>query len=134
MFKLAKILKEMKHQMRKFNRENGNVFNKVKVLKEELDRVQECLDKDPTNDLLKEEEMVYANAYRDVALDEEKLLQQKTKITWLKESDFNSAYFHKVVRGRIRKSRIEMIYDAEGNIHTGNDVPNLFFCLIFKVF
>ena len=126
MFKLAKKLNALKYHMRKLNKDNGNVFDKVKMLRGELARVQEDLDKDPTNAQLREEEMIYATAYNEAALNEEKLLQQKTKITWLKEGDFNSAYFHKIVKGRVSKSRIDMIYDEEGHAYTGTDVPNIF--------
>ncbi|GJR80900.1 RNA-directed DNA polymerase, eukaryota, reverse transcriptase zinc-binding domain protein [Tanacetum coccineum] len=83
MFKLARKLKNMKKYMRQMNRRNGNVFEKVKVLKDELSKIQCNLDKDLTNDVLKEEEMMYYSAYREAALDEEKLLKQKTKIEWL---------------------------------------------------
>nr|GEY71228.1 hypothetical protein [Tanacetum cinerariifolium] len=51
-------------------------------------------DTDPSNVSLREEEMLYASAFREAALDEEKLLQQKTMITWLKDGDFNSSFFH----------------------------------------
>ncbi|GJU37562.1 RNA-directed DNA polymerase, eukaryota, reverse transcriptase zinc-binding domain protein [Tanacetum coccineum] len=57
MFKLAKKLRSMKRHMRQMNRKIGNVYEKVKVLKEELSRVQQSLDKDPLNALLREEEM-----------------------------------------------------------------------------
>ncbi|GKD43289.1 hypothetical protein Tco_1267934, partial [Tanacetum coccineum] len=97
--------------MRDLNKRNRDVFNKVKFLRTELGRVQECLDRDPSNASLRGEEMVYASAFRDAALDEEKLLQQKTKITWLKDGDFNSSYFHKVVKGRVSRNRIEVVYD-----------------------
>nr|GEZ77078.1 hypothetical protein [Tanacetum cinerariifolium] len=37
-----------------------------------MNRVQECLDRDPSNVALRKEEMVYATAFKDTALDEEK--------------------------------------------------------------
>nr|GEX07922.1 hypothetical protein [Tanacetum cinerariifolium] len=87
---LAKKLKFMKKHIRDLKRKNGDVFDKVKFLKTELGRVQGSLDKDPSNTSLKEEEMIYAYAFKEAVLDEEKLLQQKTKIAWLKDGDFNS--------------------------------------------
>ncbi|GJR68831.1 RNA-directed DNA polymerase, eukaryota, reverse transcriptase zinc-binding domain protein [Tanacetum coccineum] len=114
MFKLARKLKNMKKYMRQMNRRNGNVFEKVKVLKDELSKIQCNLDKDPTIAVLKEEEMVYYSAYREAALDEEKLLKQKTKIEWLRDGDFNSSYFHSVVKGRTSRNRIEMVLDDSG--------------------
>ncbi|GJV01914.1 RNA-directed DNA polymerase, eukaryota, reverse transcriptase zinc-binding domain protein [Tanacetum coccineum] len=116
----------MKKYMRQMNRRNGNVFEKVKVLKDELSKIQCNLDKDPTNAVLKEEEMVYYSAYREAALDEEKLLKQKTKIEWLRDGDFNSSYFHSVVKGRTSRNRIEMVLDDSGNAHYGDNVTNMF--------
>ncbi|GKB20270.1 RNA-directed DNA polymerase, eukaryota, reverse transcriptase zinc-binding domain protein [Tanacetum coccineum] len=46
MYKLAKKLKDMKKHMKNLNRKNGNVFNKVKAIKNELSRQKtkiECL-------------------------------------------------------------------------------------------
>ncbi|GJX40550.1 hypothetical protein Tco_0255540 [Tanacetum coccineum] len=56
MFVLAKRLKNMKKHLRNMNRLNGNVFYKVKVLREELKKVQNCLDKDPNCVHLRDEE------------------------------------------------------------------------------
>ncbi|GJZ85565.1 RNA-directed DNA polymerase, eukaryota, reverse transcriptase zinc-binding domain protein [Tanacetum coccineum] len=126
MFKLVKRLKAMKKHMRRFNRQNGNVFEKVKFLQTKLARVQECLDKDPFNSLLREEEMIYASAYREAAIDEERLLKQKTKIKWLKEGDSNSSYFHNVIKGRVSRSRIKVVYDGLGKAYYGDSVPDQF--------
>ncbi|GJY96249.1 RNA-directed DNA polymerase, eukaryota, reverse transcriptase zinc-binding domain protein [Tanacetum coccineum] len=114
MFVLAKRLRNMKKHMRNMNRLNGNVFDKVKVLREELKRVQNCLDKDPNCVHLREEKYVFCNAYKEAARDEEMVLRQKTKIQWLKDGDQNSAYFHNSLKGRMFRSRIEVVYDSEG--------------------
>nr|GEW67837.1 hypothetical protein [Tanacetum cinerariifolium] len=104
-------------------RVNGNVFNKVKVLRAKLKKVQQILDKDPNSVHLREEELVYNNAYRESMVDGEKVYKQKTEVEWLKEGDQNTAYFHKVLKGRVNKCRIEMVYDDEGNKFEGDDVP-----------
>nr|GEV06785.1 RNA-directed DNA polymerase, eukaryota, reverse transcriptase zinc-binding domain protein [Tanacetum cinerariifolium] len=116
-------LKNMKLHMRRLNKRNGNVFEKEIFLKTELEIVQKILDKDPYNSLLREEETVYCMAYTDAVLDEEKLLKQKTKIEWLRERDRNTAYFHKVLKGRFSKSRIEVVTDDTGNTFYGDDIP-----------
>ncbi|GKD50473.1 ribonuclease H-like domain-containing protein [Tanacetum coccineum] len=110
MFVLVKRLKNMK----KLNKDNGNVFEKAKFLKTELKRVQQCLDKDPHNALLREEELIYSKAYHDAAVDEERLMKQKSKIEWLKEGDHISAYFYRVLKGRVSKSRIVVVKDDDG--------------------
>ncbi|GJV98361.1 RNA-directed DNA polymerase, eukaryota, reverse transcriptase zinc-binding domain protein [Tanacetum coccineum] len=126
MFVLTKRLKNMKRYMRNLNRVNGNVFDKVKVLRVELKRVQTSLDKEPDNIHLREEEYVYCKAYKEAMCDEEKVLRQKTKIQWLKDGDQNSAYFHNSLKGRIFKSRIEEVYDAQGNKYVGDTIASKF--------
>ncbi|GJV71896.1 RNA-directed DNA polymerase, eukaryota, reverse transcriptase zinc-binding domain protein [Tanacetum coccineum] len=114
MFVLAKRLKNMKRYMRNLNRINGNVFDKVKVLRVELKRVQvksyittRYMGNKPAhktdNVHLREEEYVYYNAYKEAMCDEEKVLRQNTKIQWLKDGDQNSAYFHNMLKGRVNK-------------------------------
>nr|GEV88365.1 RNA-directed DNA polymerase, eukaryota, reverse transcriptase zinc-binding domain protein [Tanacetum cinerariifolium] len=85
MFKLVKRLKALKAHMRNLNKKNRNVFYKVKFLKIELARVQECLDRDPHDSYLREEEMIYAQAYKDASIDEEKLAVEIIKPITSKE-------------------------------------------------
>ncbi|GJX59586.1 hypothetical protein Tco_0290976 [Tanacetum coccineum] len=124
-FRFMNFLADKKEFM-SYVRKNRDVFYKVNFLRAELGRVQECLDRDPSNAALREEEMVYAFAFKDAALDEEKVLQQKTKITWLKNGDFNSSYFHKVVKGRMSQNRIEVVYDDKGNPCHRDEIANIF--------
>ncbi|GJT46938.1 RNA-directed DNA polymerase, eukaryota, reverse transcriptase zinc-binding domain protein [Tanacetum coccineum] len=126
MFVLAKRLKIMKRYMRNLNRINGNVFDKVKALRVELKRVQVSLDKEPDNVHLREEEYVYCNAYKEAMCDEEKVLRQKMKIQWLKDGNQNSAYFHNMLKGRVHKSRIEVVFDSQGNKYEGDDIASKF--------
>nr|GEW76997.1 putative reverse transcriptase domain-containing protein [Tanacetum cinerariifolium] len=106
---------------------NGvNVRTDGRIFKVELARVQQCLDKNPSCSILREEGMVYVQAYKDVVLDAEKLFMQKTKIKWLKDGDSNSAYFHNVVNGIISKKSIHVLYDDIGNAYYGEDVSALF--------
>ncbi|GJX13942.1 RNA-directed DNA polymerase, eukaryota, reverse transcriptase zinc-binding domain protein [Tanacetum coccineum] len=85
---------------------------------------KKCLDKDPSNKLLREEEMVYINAYKEAIMDEEKLLTQKTKIEWLKKGDFNNLYFHNLVKGSVSNSRIEVVCDGSRRDFHGDSVPS----------
>ncbi|GJX76492.1 RNA-directed DNA polymerase, eukaryota, reverse transcriptase zinc-binding domain protein [Tanacetum coccineum] len=126
MFVLANRLKNMKSYMRNLNRINGNVFDKVKALRVEIKRVQVSLDKEPDNVHLREEEYVYCNAYKEAMCDEEKVLRQKTKIQWLKDGDQNSAYFHNMLKGRVNKSRIEVVFDSQGNMYEGDVIATKF--------
>ncbi|GKE50688.1 hypothetical protein Tco_1481946 [Tanacetum coccineum] len=77
MFILAKRLKFLKKHMRDLNKKNGDVCEKFKSLKIELDRIQEALSNDPSSVHLREDELVFAKAYRRAVSDEELLSFQE---------------------------------------------------------
>ncbi|GJY65952.1 RNA-directed DNA polymerase, eukaryota, reverse transcriptase zinc-binding domain protein [Tanacetum coccineum] len=126
MYILTKRLKALKKHMRSLNKKNGNVCEKVKRLKVKLARVQKELSRDPSNVDLREEELIYIDAYKKATRDEELLLKQKSKIQWLKEGDFNTFFFHDMVKGRVTKNIIEVIYDDEGNTIHGSNMVDAF--------
>lgn len=113
----------MKRHLRNMNRVNGNVFNKVKVLRVELKKIQQCLDKKPNNCRLREEEFVFCKAYQEAVRDEASLLRQKTKIQWLKDGDQNTSFFHNVLKSRVNKNRIQVVCDEQGNKWYGDAFP-----------
>nr|GEV86081.1 hypothetical protein [Tanacetum cinerariifolium] len=115
MYKLVQKLKAIKPVMKNFNWKNGNLFDNVKKLKKELDEVQTKIDADPTNSHIRKKGVSLFKEYNLALEDEEKLLLQKTKVDWLKEGDRNSAYFHKVLKIRSNKSRVEEICDENRN-------------------
>nr|GEV35971.1 hypothetical protein [Tanacetum cinerariifolium]GEX31621.1 hypothetical protein [Tanacetum cinerariifolium] len=51
---------------------------------------------------------------------------EKAKIHWLKEGDSNSAYFHKAVKSRFSRSRIDAVTNVEGVVFENNMVPDAF--------
>nr|GEV22087.1 hypothetical protein [Tanacetum cinerariifolium] len=71
-------------------------------------------------------EAVTVADFNEALLMEEKFLKQKAKITWLKERDSNIAYFHKVVKSRVSRSRIDVVTDAYGNVHQSTEVAKAF--------
>ncbi|GKA35159.1 RNA-directed DNA polymerase, eukaryota, reverse transcriptase zinc-binding domain protein [Tanacetum coccineum] len=95
MYRLVKKLKILKPHL---NWKNGNLFGRVIELKTKLQNVQSMIDKDPTNKVLRAKGVEVLQEFKEAVRDEEKLLRQKTKVTWLKEGDKNSAYFHKVIK------------------------------------
>ncbi|GJY13470.1 putative reverse transcriptase domain-containing protein [Tanacetum coccineum] len=90
----------------------------------ELDKVQTDLDVDPFNSVLRGEEAAYVQAFNDALVLEERFLKQKAKIAWLREGDSNSACFHKVVKGRVSRSRIDVVTNADAILLI--DTSNLF--------
>ncbi|GJR50539.1 RNA-directed DNA polymerase, eukaryota, reverse transcriptase zinc-binding domain protein [Tanacetum coccineum] len=114
-FKLVKKLKAIKPVLNKLNWQNGNLFEKFKELKKKLDIAQAKIDKDPHNIHLRENGVELLKEYTIALEDEEKLLFQKAKVEWLNEGDRNSAFNHKVLKGRVNRSRVEEIC-GEDNI------------------
>nr|GEU38638.1 hypothetical protein [Tanacetum cinerariifolium] len=89
-------------------------------------RVQVRLDADPFNESIREEEAMILVAFNEACLMEEKFLKQKAKIDWLREGDSNSAYFHKSVKSRISRSRIDVISSENGEIFENEHVADAF--------
>ncbi|GKB13409.1 hypothetical protein Tco_0847332, partial [Tanacetum coccineum] len=89
----------------------------------ELKKAQVDLDSDPNNAKLREVEMIFNKAYREAALDEERVSRQKAKVEWLKEGNHNCAYFHNLLKGRMTKSRIvSNKIDEESDVHMIREV------------
>ncbi|GJY39026.1 hypothetical protein Tco_0425390 [Tanacetum coccineum] len=65
-------------------------------------------------------------AFHDALIMEERFLKQKAKIEWLKEGDSNSAYFHKAVKSRVSRSRIDVVTDANGVVFQNEKVADAF--------
>ncbi|GJY33021.1 hypothetical protein Tco_0417490 [Tanacetum coccineum] len=126
MFRVVRKLKLLKRPFRKLRFEKGNLHENVKKLRLELDRVQIDLDSDPSNAILYEEEVVYVQAYNDALVIKELFLKQKAKIKWLRVGDSNSAYFHKLVKIGISRSRIHVVINLDGVTVSGDQVPNAF--------
>nr|GEY28435.1 RNA-directed DNA polymerase, eukaryota, reverse transcriptase zinc-binding domain protein [Tanacetum cinerariifolium] len=81
MYRLVKKLKALKPHLNKLNWKNGNLFEKVTILKTKLHDVQRRIDLDLANKDLRINEVELLREYKEVAMNEEKLLRQKTKVT-----------------------------------------------------
>ncbi|GKA65044.1 putative reverse transcriptase domain, reverse transcriptase zinc-binding domain protein, partial [Tanacetum coccineum] len=101
-------------------------WKNVKKLRFELDVVQRALDLDPSNNTLREEEAVNVQAFNEAILLEEMFLRQKAKIDWLRDGDSNSAYFHKAVKSRVSRSRIDVVSNSDGVLFENEHVPEAF--------
>ncbi|GJS84492.1 hypothetical protein Tco_0751033 [Tanacetum coccineum] len=126
MYKVVVRLRHMKKAFRKLMYDGGNLHANVIRLRHELDTVQRDLDRDPCNATLREEAAVYLNTYNEAILLEEGFLKQKAKVEWLRDGDSNSAYFHKSVKSRMNRSRIDVISNSDGVIFQNENVANAF--------
>nr|GEX56049.1 hypothetical protein [Tanacetum cinerariifolium] len=126
MFRVVNKLKGLKKPIRKMMYDKGNLHANVIRLRENLDRLQTDLDNNPSNDSIREEEASAVVAFNEAVLIEEKFLKQKAKITWLREEDANTAYFHKMVRSRVSRSRIDVVTDVNGAVFQNDAVAKAF--------
>ncbi|GJX22734.1 RNA-directed DNA polymerase, eukaryota, reverse transcriptase zinc-binding domain protein [Tanacetum coccineum] len=126
MYNLVKKLKSLKHPLNNLNWSNGNLIEKVKALKEELKCVQTAIDVDPYDKSLREKRSAILESYLEAVKDEEKLLFQKCKIKWLSYGDKNNSYFHKMLKGRNQRNRIQVIHDPKGQRFEGDQVATQF--------
>ncbi|GJW93328.1 hypothetical protein Tco_0173000 [Tanacetum coccineum] len=126
MYRVVQKLKYLKKPIRTLLYEKGNMHNNVNQLWDDLDRVQTCLDMDPFNASLREEEANTIAAFNEACLMEEKFLKQKAKIDWLRKGDSNSAYFHKAAKSRVSRSRIDVVTNADGVIFENDKVAEAF--------
>nr|XP_043615884.1 uncharacterized protein LOC122587785 [Erigeron canadensis] len=115
-FQVVKKLKSLKKPLRKLLVDKGNLHANVEKLKADLETIQKALDKDPHNSVFRDDEAIVLKAFNDALLTDERFLKQKAKIEWLRVGDSNSAYFHKVVKGKTAQNHIESIMDSNGRL------------------
>ncbi|GJX65010.1 hypothetical protein Tco_0299353 [Tanacetum coccineum] len=73
------------NSLSKLLHDNGNLHKRVNRLRVELDEVQKALDLNQSDHILREEEVIYVQAFNAAKLDEERFLKQKAKIEWLEK-------------------------------------------------
>ncbi|GKB69998.1 RNA-directed DNA polymerase, eukaryota, reverse transcriptase zinc-binding domain protein, partial [Tanacetum coccineum] len=105
---------------------NGDIFENVKDLRDKLKEVQTRIDEDPSNKRLRVEESTILMKYNAATKDEELLLFQKAKIKWLSVGDRNNEFFHRMVKNRNHRNRINAIHDEDGRRYEGDKVAEQF--------
>ncbi|KAJ0886252.1 putative RNA-directed DNA polymerase transcription factor bZIP family [Helianthus annuus] len=122
MFRVVTKLKGLKKPLRKLKYAQGNLHDKVEKLRAEVERIQKAVEEDPFNEELRSEEGVYVKEYKIALADEEYMLKQKSRVHWLKVGDQNTKFFHKSVKNRECRNRVNVIKDLEGTEHYGDKV------------
>ncbi|GJT77731.1 putative RNA-directed DNA polymerase [Tanacetum coccineum] len=116
MFSVVSKLKLLKKPLRKLKYAQGDLARKVTVLKQELERVQANMVNDSHNANLRTKEMDCLKAYNDAVRDEELMLKQRAKVEWLSEGDFNTKFFHKTIKEKLNRNRVENVEDMNGKL------------------
>ncbi|KAK1406317.1 hypothetical protein QVD17_41611 [Tagetes erecta] len=110
-------------EMEQSLKDNIGVVNEKRHKLEEL---QEQIDKNPFEESLREMEARCLRDFETAALDEEQFMKQKSKIEWLSAGDSNSAYFHRALKSKINKGRINSIVDSGGTFLQHDEVSDAF--------
>nr|GEV20434.1 hypothetical protein [Tanacetum cinerariifolium] len=72
------------------------------------------------------QKLLHDQAFKESSLDEERFLRQKANVEWLNASDYNTAYFHRMVKSKCMRNRIDMVRDYDNTLYEGNDVAVAF--------
>ncbi|KAK1441013.1 hypothetical protein QVD17_06849 [Tagetes erecta] len=110
-------------EMEQSLKDNIGVVNEKR---HDLEELQEQIDKNPFDESLREMEARCMRDFETAALDEEQFMKQKSKIEWLSAGDSNSAYFHRALKSKINKGRINSIVDSGGIFLQHDEVPDAF--------
>ncbi|GKB62983.1 putative RNA-directed DNA polymerase [Tanacetum coccineum] len=99
-----------------------SVTSKLKMLKKHLRKLKYVQGDLAANSMKLKEDPSALNAYKIASNDEELFLKQRAKVTWLSEGDFNTKYFHNVMKERRNRNRINNVEDLECNFFSGPKV------------
>ncbi|GKD06511.1 hypothetical protein Tco_1181485, partial [Tanacetum coccineum] len=112
--------------LRKLKFAQGDLAKKVAESRHELERVQAMMVDDSHNSVLRNKEIECLKVYKEAMRDEESMLKQRAKVSWLSEGDANTKFFHKTVKGNLNRNRIENVEDMDGLMFSGQCVGDQF--------
>lgn len=117
MFKVTRKIRNCRIELLKWrNKVQSNSRSKINDLKQELDRVRNS-DSDKRNGEVRELKKQLAEAYKE----EEIFWSQKARISWLREGDKNTKYFHSYVKGRRVSNNLSKIQREDGSWTNNED-------------
>ncbi|GAV92089.1 RVT_1 domain-containing protein, partial [Cephalotus follicularis] len=104
-------LKKLKGRLKSLSTRPDSI---TEALRRRLREVQLQIDGNPEDVELKQQEIKLRNELAISARKEEAFFKQKSRIHWLKEGDFNTAFFHRAVKLRQSKNHITHIQNDLG--------------------
>jgi hypothetical protein len=115
MFKLYKKLRYIKHKLKEWNKEIfGNINQEKRIIENRMRNLQEiCIDKGYIEDR-KKEEIQLNQEWEARCQQEETLWCQKSRISWPKEGEQNTRFFHQTTIARRTHKKILKIRDQDG--------------------
>jgi hypothetical protein len=118
MYVLWRKLKRLQPILRGLTRKVTTGAQKIQDSRIQLEQAQHLL----AGDIFNQEYITAVKYWSDEIIQttelEEKILMQKSKITWLKLGDGNNAYFHATIRGKNKQAGIYKLEDHNGRVLT----------------
>ena len=101
-------------QISRWKRSNRcNARENIEILRGRLDQAI------TNNNVTKQEKLQLKEDLDHAYKEEEVFWQQKSRVTWLRSDDRNTAYFHAVTKGKRCQNNISSIQDANGVVQQG---------------
>lgn len=97
----------------------GRVDERIRKAGEELDAIQSQLSLNQFNERLAEEEILKLDELNQALDTEEAFFKQKARVSWLKDGDHNTKYFHATLTEIRARNTIRRIKDESGTMLTG---------------
>ncbi|GKV39884.1 hypothetical protein SLEP1_g47585 [Rubroshorea leprosula] len=115
MFVVVQKLKLVKQKMKQLHKNRyGNLEGRIKDMAAELQNVQASMQNALFDETLVANEKELQHELTKLERANLSVIAQRAKVTWLKEMDSNSAYFHAKVKERQHRSVINSILNSEG--------------------
>ncbi|XP_062114516.1 uncharacterized protein LOC133825616 [Humulus lupulus] len=109
-------LKRLKGVLKDINKQGfNNIQAADNIAYQDMKSKQDCLNKDPLNEQLIEQETAARMEYIAVHKRFLSFLYQKSKLAWIKEGDDNTHLFHSSIRARRIRNKIYSIQDMACN-------------------
>ncbi|XP_071708164.1 uncharacterized protein [Rutidosis leptorrhynchoides] len=100
----------------------------------DLDNLQKQLDENPSSSQIRDAEILKLKEYNDALWDEERFIKQKSKVEWLQVGDNNSKYFHKVVKAKVNRCRINAVTNSDDILVEGAAVSGRICATLLEFF
>lgn len=98
--KLWRKMKRLQPLLRGLYRSVTYEIRQIQDYRLKLQQVQLELETDPFNIKLIQDAKIWTDKIIAATEEEEKILQERAKVDWIKLGDASNAYFHTIVRGR----------------------------------
>lgn len=119
MQRLSANLKRVKVALKGMHRQNTyNITQRVVQAKANWDRAQMELDQNQSSETVRTMERHCALVYAQLARDEESFFKQRSRVQWLELGDKNTAFFHRSLKHRQTRNRVDELVDEDGRCIT----------------